>query len=678
MNVDTTYSMIAQILRQHKETSHQDNFENILDSWLSHKSQCDDESWKNSVKELWVLPGPLNQDLMPHQLKAIRSCIKKVIIPNDITSGFCFMPTSSGKGHVLLALAGLAVHNFTFQRIYHSLISSSKFSLSTESNIDFEFVENCLIYLGLQLEQHDAMKVHVMVHDIDILDQIKKDGGLIIGKNICSHLEFKSVQSYRNESRRENIDYVLIDECHWGNANEEETVQSSLIKSIKNSSGKAIGFTASPYNEGKFLNSWSNLQFADDFSFKYFLNEKILFPVTLSEVSLQNARTGFNEGDEEVDLIERPQIIDFMSDTVSNTLGPIFHGPGICFFSASIIPDFIESFIQKRPEMKHLIKVIGSEDAKFIQKCKEKFSSTIIADKQDIDDLKKGKNIFLLSRQKLLVGLNAPHLKYCFISPTNSKITIMQAVGRLMRIPPEGSVINKKIATLFMTSLSGKTMHLSSKTDSKEEDAAENENEKPYSEDDETHPDSTYVPISMSFSEAYSLSSRVHYKTEVGFLDFITESKINDSNAVTLIGRTQIDKNEFDSFDPIPQRTILQATRNQVRAIYRPAVALRDVKDSGSRRVWCCQGKRLFGMEGCDRTTDQVQLEIHHIYPYEFHKLITRLGVEGTKNWHSDARNLKHLVTLCTNCHDLAHQKTRGQEQFGAAKEYNSKEKTNV
>lgn len=45
--------------------------------------------------------------LYPHQVAAIRECFDAVILSDELNSGYCFMPTSAGKGHILMTLAGL-------------------------------------------------------------------------------------------------------------------------------------------------------------------------------------------------------------------------------------------------------------------------------------------------------------------------------------------------------------------------------------------------------------------------------------------------------------------------------------------------------------------------------------------------------------------------------------------
>src|SRR5439155_23809240 len=95
---------------------------------------------------------------------------------------------------------------------------------------------------------------------------------------------------------------------------------------------------------------------------------------------------------------------DFIKDQVGNPLD----GPAMCYFNATIIPDMVEALYAKRPDLKPLIRVLASESAFFAEKCREMFGNGVLATDADIKKLKSGERIFLISRQKLLVGLNAP------------------------------------------------------------------------------------------------------------------------------------------------------------------------------------------------------------------------------------------------------------------------------
>ena len=591
--------------------------------------------------------------LYEHQIKAIRECVEKIVLSDRIHSGYCFMPTSAGKGHILMALGGLAVGDFAILKLVADTMPDV-----WESTPELFPV---LISLGLgysKLIQVDSPRTQILVHDKEILKQLEADCENLLGTGLKSKIEFHSVQALRNPTRKANLKYVIIDEAHWGNASEEETVQSQLIKEVKASGGKAFGFTASPYSDGKFQNTWSNNKLGSDLTFNYYLDKNILYPVTLREVNLQNARVGFLEGEEqdEIDLTENDQVINYMSNYISDTL-PVqgLDGPAICFFSSVIIPDMVESLLEKRPDLKKFIKVLASEAAYFAEKCKEMFGSEILATDDDISRLKAGEKIFLISRQKLLVGLNAPYLRYCFVSPTNSKIIIMQAIGRLMR-PVSFDKVPKKLATLFLTSLSGKKLNISGKgsepTDDEDELGGGDEG---LDLNDHDSPKTKYTTTSMTLSEAYDLPVPVYYKSEVGFRDFINQSRINDGNAVEVLKRRAIDSEDLDAFDPVALREQVSRIRDTVRAQYKKYIMERDSRTVDGRKIWFCQGKKVLGNPGCDRTTKEVNIEIHHMHPFTFADLYRRLGKDGTIAWHSDPNNMKHLVSLCEVCHDLVH-----------------------
>jgi len=591
--------------------------------------------------------------LYEHQIKAIRECVEKIVLSDSTHSGYCFMPTSAGKGHILMTLGGLAVGDFAV----HKLVSDTMPDVWTRNPELFPI----LVSLGLgysKLIKTHTPRTQILVHDKEILKQLENDCANLLGSNLKSKIEFHSVQALRNPERKSNLKYVIIDESHWGNASEEETVQSRLIQGIKDSGGKAFGFTASPYSDGKFQRTWSNNKLGAELTFNYYLDKNILYPVTLREVNLQNARAGFIEGDEqeEIDLTEKDQVINFMANHISDTL-PVqgLDGPAICFFSSVIIPDMVEALLEKRPDLKRHIKVLASEAAYFAEKCKEMFGPEILATEDDIKRLKAGESVFLISRQKLLVGLNAPYLRYCFVSPTNSKIIIMQAIGRLMR-PVSFDKVPKKLATLFLTSLSGKKLNIAGKGSEPTDDDDELEaDDEALDLNDHDSPKTKYTTTSMTLSEAYDLPVPVYYKSEVGFRDFINQTRIKDGNAVEVLKRRAIDTGELDAFDPVALREEVSRVRDIVRAQYKKFIMERDSRTEDGRKVWYCQGKKVLGSPGCDRTSKEVNIEIHHKHPYTFADLYRRLGRDGVIAWHADKANMEHLISLCEGCHDLVH-----------------------
>lgn len=591
--------------------------------------------------------------LYEHQIKAIRECVERIVLSDSTHSGYCFMPTSAGKGHILMTLGGLAVGDFAV----HKLVSDTMPDIWARNPELFPL----LVSLGLgysRLIKSNTPRTQILVHDKEILKQLENDCASLLGSSLKSKIEFHSVQALRNPERKANLKYVIIDESHWGNASEEETVQSQLIKDLKDSGGKAFGFTASPYSDGKFQRTWSNNKLGADLTFNYYLDKKILYPVVLQEVNLQNARAGFIEGDEqeEIDLTEKDQVINFMADKIATTL-PVqgLDGPAICFFSSVIIPDMVEALFEKRPELKNHVKVLASDAAYFAEKCKEMFGPEILATETDISRLKAGEKVFLISRQKLLVGLNAPYLRYCFVSPTNSKIIIMQAIGRLMR-PVSTDIVPKKLATLFLTSLSGKKLNISGKGSEPSDDEDDLESgDEGLDLNDHDSPKTKYTTTSMTLSEAYDLPVPVYYKTEVGFRDFINQTRIKDGNAVEVLKRRAIDTADLDAFDPVTLREEVSRVRDMVRAQYGKFIMERDSKVVDGRRIWFCQGKAVLGTPGCDRTSIEVKIEIHHKHPYTFADLWRRLGRDGVIAWHADPSNMTHLVSLCEVCHDLVH-----------------------
>jgi hypothetical protein len=600
--------------------------------------------------------------LYEHQVIGVQGCIDNVVLADDKHSGYCFMPTSAGKGHILMILAGLAIGNF---EVHRTLADSLP-------NICEEHPELVPIMISLGLiwskliTKSETCGTHILVHDKEILKQIEADCSELLGSNLASKIQFFTVQAHRNMQRRENLKYVIIDECHWGNATEEETIQSSLIREIKETGGKAFGFTASPYKDrdGKFNRTWSDNKLNSTLDFNYYLDHEILYPVTLQEVNLQNARVGFAEGDEEQDLVEKEQVINFIVDHMGTTLPARgLDGPAICFFSNVIIPDIVETLFKKRPDLEPLVKVLASDSAYFATKCKEMFGNQILATDKDIASLKAGENILLISRQKLLVGLNAPYLRYCFVSPTNSKIIIMQAIGRLMRPAPS---VPKKLATLFLTSLSGsKRLSISGKgadpTGGDDNDDTGEGGNDPNGHDE---PKTKYTTTSMTLSEAYDLPVPVFYKTAVGFKDFINQARIKDGNSVELLKRKVLDPAELEKIPAISEYAEYSRTRDRVRAQYKLEIRDRDSRIEDGSRLWFCQGKKLLGQEGCERTERQVNLEIHHMHPYTFAELYRKFGGEdGVIAWHANRNNLKYLVSLCSECHDLIHAKHHEEEE---------------
>jgi superfamily II DNA or RNA helicase len=592
--------------------------------------------------------------LFKHQVIAIRGCFDQVILSDSVNSGYCFMPTSAGKGHILMTLAGLAVGDFFVQKHVYELMPDI---WETRPEIFDVLISLGLMYSKL-VDSPNTKKTQILVHDTEILKQLEGDCRKLLGTGLSGKVQFHSVQALRNVRRRKNLKFVIIDECHWGNATEEDTIQSSLIQEVKDNGGNAFGFTASPYQHpnSKFQRTWSSNPIASDLTFNYYLDKAILYPVTLREVNLQNARLDFEDGGEEVDLQEKEQVITFMVDYIKTTLPEEkLDGPAMCYFSNIIIPDIVEKLLEKIPYLKGKIKVLGSESAFFAKKCQEMFGDEILATDEDIEKIKNGELIFMISRQKLLVGFNAPLLKYCFISPTNSKITIMQGIGRLMR-PISYEKVPKKLATLFLTSLSGKKLDISGK--GAEPNPDDNDSTGDDSRTDEhDNPKTRYTTSSMTLSEAYDLPNPVFYKIEVGFRDFINETRIKDGNSVERVKRKNINPEELDKFDPIQLKQELNRIRDMVRSQYKRFIQERDSKVVDGRKLWYCHGKKVIGEEGCNRTQLEVRLEIHHLEPNTFSSLYSRLGPEGVVEWHRVHDNMKFLVTLCPACHVLIHSK---------------------
>ena len=586
--------------------------------------------------------------LYPHQVKAIEGCLQQVVLTDDIKSGYCFMPTSAGKGHILITLAALAIGDFS---LFRNIDDSMPGVLKEQPYLVPILTSLGLLYAKL-VQKSEIKRTQILVHDVEILKQLQGDAKSLLGEDLSHKIQFHSVQALGNETRRENLKYVIIDECHWGNATQEETIQSDLVNEIKQKGGNAFGFTASPYQhpDGKFQKTWSKNKINSDFDFNYYLDNNIVYPVTLREVNLQNARPDFADSGEELDLTEKAQVVEFMANHIMTILPENeLDGPGICYFSPVIIPDMVEQMLSYGPKSKILkgrIKVLASESAGFAEKCKERFGESILATDADIAALKRGEKIFLVSAMKLIVGLNAPHLRYVFISPTNSKIKIMQAIGRLMR-PVSFEKVPKKLATLFLTSLSGKKLDIGEG----ESEPREPHDGSPVDVDPDADdaPQTRYATYSMTLSEAYDLPHKVFYKNEVGFRDFINERLINNPNAVDFVNTQHIDKDALDNMDVLREVRDLKRLRDQCRSQYLDFILKRD--------KYICQGKSVLGVDGCNRTYGEVNLEVHHMPPYEFKDIVRQYGVDGTLEWHRKPENMKHLVTLCTDCHDLFHSK---------------------
>lgn len=646
-------SFKAEVEKFHSVTDSTDFLSSVVPfvQFLVNIIETKDHSFYKDLKSWKVeLYNSEKHSLFEHQVKAIRGCLNSVVLSAKLHSGYCFMPTSAGKGHILMTLAGLAAGNFAVLR---HIAETMPDVWEKHQEIILPVLISISLEYSKRVGQPDIKRTQILVHDTEILQQLNEDCKNLLGSDLAAKIEFYSVQALRNEKRRANLKYVIVDECHWGNASEEETIQSSLITEVTGLGGKAFGFTASPYSGGKFQRTWSKNQLNADMGFNYYLENKILYEVVLREVNLQNARVDYQEGAEESDLVEKEQVIEYMVNHIKSTLPEPLDGPGICYFSSVIIPDIVESLFEKRPDLKPVIKVLASESAFFAEKCKEMFGPEILATDEDIKRLKAGEKIFLISRQKLLVGLNAPFLRYCFISPTNSKITIMQAIGRLMR-PISREIVPRKLATLFLTSLTGKKLDITGKGSDPSDEGKDRE---PQGLDDHDNPKARYTTTSMTLSEAYDLPHRVFYKTEVGFKDFINESRIKDGNSVEVLKHKAIDPEALDKFDPMALKENVSRIRDMVRAQYKKDIWLRDSIIQDGKRTWICQGKRVLGKEGCGRSELEVHLEMHHLHPHTFAELYGKLGPDGVIKWHADRENLKYLVTLCEECHDKIHER---------------------
>jgi hypothetical protein len=650
-------------LQKFNSVSNSEEFLSNVIPFVQFCIQCleTDHPYSNAIKQ-WKVKL-FNRDghmLHKHQVEAVIGALTGIVLCDEPRSGYCFMPTSAGKGHILMTLAGLGVGDFAVFKEAENARPDIDDIFKAYPGLDAVLISLSFKYSKLLCAPgKKSPRTQVLVHDTEILDQIANDCLDLLGRDLASRIEFKTVQAHRNQVHREALKYVIIDEAHWGNASEDEgTIQYQLIEHIKQGNGRAFGFTASPYEdkESKFQRAWSYNKINNNLDFNYFLDNKIVYPVTLREINLQNARVDFDGvEDHEVDLQEKEQVINFMSNQVKNIL-PMddLDGPAICYFSNVIIPDMVEKLLEVCPFLKGRIRVLGSDDAKFVSVCREMFGNDIIArdrvedaqgnvvEKGDIQRLKDGEKIFLISRQKLLVGLNAPLLRYCFISPTNSRITIMQAIGRLMR-PSER--VNKKLAVLFLTSLSGKRLDIGGRGGEDKPEA--NDDFEPHRPEDLDAPKTKYTTTSMTLSEAYNLPHRVFYKHEVGFRDFINEAHIRDGNLVEVLKTSRITKDQLEGIDAIAVRNQLARIRDICRTFYRDAVLKRD--------GYKCRGKD-FVSDGCRRTDREVNLEIHHTQP-EFHELFRTLGEDGAIAWHKGARGWEKLVTLCSECHDKVHAK---------------------
>ncbi|KYG67623.1 hypothetical protein AZI85_17235 [Bdellovibrio bacteriovorus] len=585
--------------------------------------------------------------LYPHQVKAIEGCLQQVVLTDSTKSGYCFMPTSAGKGHILITLAGLSIGDF---RLFKNIEDSMPGILKEQPYLVPIVISLSLLYAKLVIKA-DIKRTQILVHDVEILKQLQGDANSLLGLELANKIQFHSVQALGNETRRENLKYVIIDECHWGNATQQETIQSDLVNHVKERGGNAFGFTASPYEhpDGKFQKTWSKNKINSEFDFNYYLDHNIVYPVTLREVNLQNARPDFADSGEELDLTEKSQVIEFMANHIMTVLPENeLDGPGICYFNPVIIPDMVEQMLSYGPKSKILkgrIKVLASESAEFAEKCRARFGSEIIATDKDIAALKKGEKIFLISALKLIVGLNAPHLRYVFISPTNSKIKIMQAIGRLMR-PVDTNKVPKKLATLFLTSLTGKKLDIGEGAPGSDKPEREPSPIEVDPDADES-PKTRYTTSSMTLSEAYDLPHKVFHKSEVGFRDFINERLITNPNAVDFVNTHHINKDALDQMDVLKELKDLNRLRAQCRTQYNEYILKRD--------KYICQGKNVIGEAGCDRAYGEVNLEVHHMPPWEFKNIVRQFGKEGALEWHRKSENMKYLVTLCVDCHDLFH-----------------------
>lgn len=599
--------------------------------------------------------------LKEHQLDAVRDSILGIVLSPNKNSGYCFMPTSAGKSYIIITLAGLAVSDF---RLFRSIENKFPGLLAKRHDL-FPLLINLSFQFSKIIDITTVARTQVLVHDIAILDQLKIDTNSRLPSELANRISFFSVQAHRNFQRRQNVKYLVVDENHWGNASPEETLQSELVADIMAAGGKAFGFTASPYEhpDSKYQRTWSNNKINQDRDFNYYLDNNIIHNgLILHEVNLQNARVDYIIGGDEIELTEKKQVIEFMTKQMLIILPDRLDYPGICFFNAVIIPDMVRELIkdeQNGSYWRSVIKILGSDDAQFVEKCRSQFGSDMIADDATIEAVTAGEKILLISQQKLLVGFNAPHLKYCFISPTNSKIKILQGLGRLMR---PSNKVDRKTGVLFLTSLSGKKMDIGEPKDDKEPtekepcedcglkvcDCACDDCGQPRNTVCEC-PKGNYKTTSLTLTEAYDLPIKVFYKTAVEFRDFINQTRVNDANTVLRIASLKIPKDDLDSLDDVRGIAEIRRIRELCRVAYKNDVLKRD-----NNR---CQGKKVLGESGCDRPQGEVNLEIHHMPPFEFSELMRTLGPDKTVEWHATPSNWKYLVTLCRGCHDEFHRR---------------------
>jgi hypothetical protein len=225
----------------------------VLTRYLNNT--LDDVSRSDLINHQVKLFNPEQHSLYQHQVVAIRSAVLDIVLSQAFHSGYCFMPTSAGKGHIIITLAGLAVGDFRLFRDvelnFPQLLRDDERVfpwLITESLNAYTFIGNA------------SARTHVLVHDVAILQQIEQDCHALLPPGLGEHVSFFTVQAHRTEARRNGLKYVIIDEAHWGNATQDETIQSDLVQHVKDSGGKAFGFTASPYEhpDSKFQRTWSS------------------------------------------------------------------------------------------------------------------------------------------------------------------------------------------------------------------------------------------------------------------------------------------------------------------------------------------------------------------------------------------------------------------------------------
>src|SRR5436190_6344796 len=107
--------------------------------------------------------------LYPHQVIATRGCFDGIILNDERHSGYCFMPTSAGKGHILMTLAGLAIGDFLVQRL----------ASDTMPDVWQRYPELFPVAISLGLEysklipKAQAPRTQILVHDTEILKQLQ-------------------------------------------------------------------------------------------------------------------------------------------------------------------------------------------------------------------------------------------------------------------------------------------------------------------------------------------------------------------------------------------------------------------------------------------------------------------------------------------------------------------------